>query len=112
MDYSKRLCFGGKKIDFWATLRPDKELSKKYDEARSKATEALNERVAGGKKEKQPTISIAQRNTDKLVAEKGAAIRKFMDESGEKCSIRSVASQFNLSEQSAARVVSAIGKGV
>jgi hypothetical protein len=105
-EYNKRLSFNNAKVDFWVTFLPDEELARKYDETRSKATETLNERVLGGNEKKEkPALSIAQRNTDKLVEEKGDMIRKFVEENEGKCSIRSVASKFKISHLSATRVI-------
>lgn len=108
-EYNKRLNFGNKKVDFWVTFRPDEELAREYDKARDAATLRLNERIVEGKKNhEKPTRQTAEQNTSKVLSEKGYEIRKFIADSGGKCSNRSIAAKFKLSELSAARVVDAL----
>jgi len=115
-EYTRRLNFGKRKIDFWVTFKPDKELTAEYDKQRDQSALDVNQRIIttgsfkGAAKKEKPAGTLAERNADAIIQKQGDAIAKYMkDNPG--ASMNQVCAKFGHSYQLMSRVVTRIKDG-
>lgn len=109
-EYTHKLHFYGRKVDYWISFKPDPELTKEYDIQRDESARRLNTRIVttgsfkATQQDMMPKKSIAERNAEAILEKEGEAIRKYMaDNPG--VSMNKLSSEFGHSYQLMARVV-------
>jgi hypothetical protein len=112
-EYTRRLNFGKRKIDFWVTFKPDKELTAEYDRQRDQSAIDVNTRIVqtgsfkGSAKKEKPAGTLAERNADSIIQKQGDDIRRYMkDNPG--VSMNQVCGKFGHSYQLMTRVCARI----
>jgi diaminopimelate decarboxylase len=112
-EYNHRMSFAKKKIDFWVSFKPDKEMAKAYDKARDEAAIRLNTRIVetGDYKKARKSVTqektLAERNTEILIKKHGAAIRITL-EKNPKISMNKLSAKFGISYQKISAIVEQI----
>lgn len=112
-EYTKKLHFQKKKVDFWVTFRPDEELSTQYDIQRNEGTKRINLNIVetGSFKtsKKIPDIrTTAEKNLEKMIKQHGEGIREAVKQNPD-ISMNNIAVKFCISHQTAARVCDRLG---
>ena len=77
-EYSTRLSFGGKKVNYFISLMPDRKLLYEYDSRRDSQVQAINDRIVetgSYKPVKQKGPSVAERNREKWLKDIGDELR-------------------------------------
>ena len=115
-EYTKKLHFSDKKVDFWVTFHPDEELAKQYDIQRDAGTKRVNSRIVEtgtfrGTEKPGQKCSIAEKNLENVIKIHGEEIRVFVQKNPD-TSMNKIAVKFCISHQTAARVCDRLGIGV
>lgn len=98
-EYSNRLSFRGKKIDYFISLKPDRELLYQYDKRRDEQTTALNNLIVetGSFKPAKPKgPSITERNRAELYKQIGAEVKSELTQTP-KPSVNSLCGKYGVS---------------
>lgn len=112
-EYTKKLHFEKKKVDFWVTFRPDEELARQYDIQRDEGTKRINLNIvetgsfkSSGKITDSRTT--AEKNLEKMIAAHGEGIRETVEKNPD-ISVNQIAVKFCISHQTAARICDRMG---
>jgi len=112
-EYLHRMSFDKKKIDFWATFKPDAELTKEYDRQRDESARTLNKRIVETgsfkklSKQLEPKISTAERNDLVFIEEQGKNLKKFLQDNPG-ASINKISARFGLTGPRMQRIVNRV----
>lgn len=86
-EYSKKMHFEKKKIDFWVTFRPDKEIIAEYNIRRSAGRQSVIDNIVEngtyqtkGKSEHKPRFNSVERNTREFVEAHGEELKRILTE--------------------------------
>lgn len=112
-EYTKRLNFSGRKIDFWVTFKPTDELVRGYDVIREEGAKTLNKRIVEtgtfhSKGNKGEIKTTAERNLEKMIAAHGEGIKAAVKQTPD-ISMNGIAAKFAISHQQAARICERMG---
>jgi len=113
-EYSKKMHFEKKKIDFWVTFKPDKDIIADYNVRRSEGRQnVINSIVENGtyqtmpKKDKKPRINAAEKNTREFIEKRGEEL-KVLVASNPSISMNQLGIQLDTSSLTAARAIKAM----
>jgi len=100
-EYTRKMHFEKRKVDYWVTFKPDKELTTEYDKQRDESARQVNTRIVqtGSYKvvpKREPKKSIAERNMEELIQRRGEEIKKYVTENP-KVSLTALSAHFCLS---------------
>ena len=116
-EYTRRMNFGKRKIDFWVTFRPDTELTEAYDKQRDSSAKEVNKRIVetgsfkSSAKKEIPNQSIAERNVDRVIKRCGGDIREAIKENPD-ISVNQLSIKFGISYQQMSRVRAKVAKAM
>jgi hypothetical protein len=86
-EYSKKMHFGKKKIDFWVTFRPDLSIIEDYDRRRSDGRQKVTDNIIEhgsyqmtGERKKKPRSNAAEENTREYVKVHGEKLKTVITE--------------------------------
>lgn len=112
-EYTKKLHFEKKKVDFWVTFRPDEELARQYDIQRDEGTKRINSCIvetgsfkSSGKITDSRTT--AEKNLVKMILLHGEGIKGTVIQNPD-ISMNQIAAKFCISHQQAARICERLG---
>ena len=112
-EYTKKMHFEKKKVDFWVTFRPDMDIVAEYDKLRAEGSKKVCENIIengsyqiDGKQ--QPKVSRAERNTQKLVEDNCEKV-KAMVAADPTISMNQIAIELAVSPLAASRVLHELG---
>ena len=84
-EYSKKMHFEKKKIDFWVTFRPDLEIVAEYDKLRAEGSKKVCENIIENgtyqstDKPGKPKVSVAERNCDEFIVLRGKELAETIE---------------------------------
>lgn len=115
-EYSKKMHFEKKKIDFWVTFRPDKEIINEYNirrsDGRQKVIDSIVEngtyQMTSDKKTKKPRTNAAEQNTAEFIDKHGEDLQQLVL-SNPSISMNQLGIKLNTSPLTAARAIVKLG---
>jgi len=112
-EYTRKMHFGKRKIDYWVTFKPDDELTIGYNKQRDESAIKVNTRIVKTGTFKaapklEPKKSLVEKNLETLIQKKGEAIKKYIAENPN-VTMNKLSNHFVVSYQSMDRAVESLG---
>lgn len=114
-EYTKKMHFGKKKIDFWVTFRPDVEIIAEYDKRRAEGRQKVTDNIIehgtyqiSKPKEKKPRANAAEENTKEYVKINGERLAHLVTSEPE-LSMNQISIRMGASPLTVSRAMSMMG---
>ena len=114
-EYTKKMHFEKKKIDFWVTFRPEKEIISEYNQRRSDGRQKVIDSIVENgtyqmtdKKANKPRVNATERNTKEFIDNHGEELQKLVI-ANPSISMNQLGIQLNTSPLTASRAIKVLG---